>query len=1505
MYKLARMHLDSVGSNAARFNGLTLDFTDDEHDPLDTIIWLRNGGGKTSLLSLLFSLFLPYRRDFLGAKDDRKTLGDYVLSGDTAHVLCEWDTPNGPLVTGAVYEWPERRRPPEHEKHAGDLVSRFYAFVPKSGVLSFDERPLRDDAGRRRSLETYVRELRSTGRAHPLTGLVVATTGTEWKQALLERGIDPAVFRYQKEMNKGEGAIDEQFRFTSGEAFVNFLIDMAVDPDASDSVSARMSQLADKLAKRPATELELAYCEGVAERLGPIASTWADLGRHRLELDEATAAARELSSALHGAHEVAAEVELVAEAEREEEAVRRTRAETARTAARDRAREYTRRAAVFWVADAKKRGEGLDTEKTEIEEEQAGWSALDDLFAEEEARRQIGEIDRQLSERAQEAEPLRLARNEAARRLHWRYVAQRESAQSEQAELLARAHERQGEAERLLEEATGAGRDAGRLGAEIAARRRDLEELDAAMESAVAAGHLALGEEVSVGLARAESQARDALASLERLEAQIQAGAGRQNETVEERTAIGAEITKVEAARAADSSAAARYQARAAELSEQARIRELAQSDNISLWGAQQMLDAKLSEEIERADGALVAEAVAAERDTRNLAALGEGGLLPPSEDTIATMGVLEAVGIGAVGGLAYLAASVPRRDWDATIDAHPGLLSGALVEAADFEAACAALIEAGLRPGSLVTLAKKSDLTGTGEDAFVVPPSTALFDTAKADEESKILDKRLGDLDRRNGLLVAGREVDRGLRDDLRRFIEACPMGHLDVLDRRISLHDQALIDLGERRETVEREAGELAEVLGKASTRRSGLTDELLELRERISVLRPLCVRSEGREELAGALAAGERDFAAANEHAATSKADAATARKDAEELRGQGAVLEARVSALGERLYGVELRGSGDWELKPLGGDTPTEALERELAERDEEYRGEISDPVLEDRRRRAAEDRSKAERALDERGPRAQARAEVLRHEPEALDVQARAGSVAALATRLVALLREQGEARADLVNAESRLRECTPSDRQVYRELLGAEFPQDRDDAERRGAEADAEAARQQTLVSEADQEMRELVAKRDAARARKDLVKVLADGLDNLASAQETDGGLRVAPFAGSDEEARQSQVELAATLKRAKARFEETENMLNGLVGALRTFAARSEFEAAGSLREAVVVGEVDDVSRRAAELAESHDTRAAVLRADLANISADQEILVTDLADQVRRVLDLLKKAPATSKMDHRLGEWGGKSFLTLSFDDITMQADELARRVSGEVDAIVAKGDAPEGLATLKRAVHAAVPGGFKVRVLKPTADLREERVPVSAMAKWSGGEKLTAAVVLYCVIARLRARNRSRELLAGSSGALVLDNPLGKASFVGFLALQRRVAEALGVQLLYTTAVRDLKAVGTFPNVIRCRNRTPVGSDRGYVTAQERAGEAHGTSIDGFVSSARVVRLDPPVTLLPDDDESGHHDEGSLADTDTDDSAGPPEGTDPREAAEPAKGAGVVA
>ncbi|HEY5397995.1 MAG TPA: hypothetical protein VIL16_21625 [Trebonia sp.] len=58
------------------------------------------------------------------------------------------------------------------------------------------------------------------------------------------------------------------------------------------------------------------------------------------------------------------------------------------------------------------------------------------------------------------------------------------------------------------------------------------------------------------------------------------------------------------------------------------------------------------------------------------------------------------------------------------------------------------------------------------------------------------------------------------------------------------------------------------------------------------------------------------------------------------------------------------------------------------------------------------------------------------------------------------------------------------------------------------------------------------------------------------------------------------------------------------------------------------------------------------------------------------------------------------------------------------------------------------------EAAGPGGFTVRVLKPTEDTTPVTEDISRLAKWSGGEKLTVCVALYCTIVALRGARTGR-------------------------------------------------------------------------------------------------------------------------------------------------------
>jgi len=119
----------------------------------------------------------------------------------------------------------------------------------------------------------------------------------------------------------------------------------------------------------------------------------------------------------------------------------------------------------------------------------------------------------------------------------------------------------------------------------------------------------------------------------------------------------------------------------------------------------------------------------------------------------------------------------------------------------------------------------------------------------------------------------------------------------------------------------------------------------------------------------------------------------------------------------------------------------------------------------------------------------------------------------------------------------------------------------------------------------------------------------------------------------------------------------------------------------------------------------------------------------------------------------------------------------------------------------------------------------------------------------------ALLLFVTVARLRASNRGRDM--AGAGGLVLDNPLGKASYAPFLALQRRVAHAAGIQLVFLTGVADMRAVAQFPCVVRMRNAPDSVRRRAYVQVIGR--DIRDEAEIARVDATRVYRLDDQPTL----------------------------------------------
>ncbi len=102
------------------------------------VLFLENGGGKSVLLKLIFSVMLPGHRNTLGGASSG-VLRKFLLADDCGHVALEWQhTLTGEcVVVGKVSEWRGRQVSNDPRKFA----EAWYSFRPGPG-LSLDSLPV-------------------------------------------------------------------------------------------------------------------------------------------------------------------------------------------------------------------------------------------------------------------------------------------------------------------------------------------------------------------------------------------------------------------------------------------------------------------------------------------------------------------------------------------------------------------------------------------------------------------------------------------------------------------------------------------------------------------------------------------------------------------------------------------------------------------------------------------------------------------------------------------------------------------------------------------------------------------------------------------------------------------------------------------------------------------------------------------------------------------------------------------------------------------------------------------------------------------------------------------------------------------------------------------------------------------------------------------------------------------------------------------------------------------
>ncbi|MFD8614044.1 hypothetical protein [Streptomyces sp. NPDC059631] len=1523
MYELSRVRLYSIGPAGARYADTVLDLRgvgEPVPDPAPTqaeffeeepvgpprrpapagVLFLENGGGKSVLLKLIFSVMLPGHRNTLGGASSG-VLRKFLLADDCGHVALEWQhvLTGECVVVGKVSEWRGRQVSNDPRRFA----EAWYSFRPGPG-LTLDNLPVAEATsvrpsaegtsgaqGRRRTMKGFRDALTEAGKAYPHLEVHWEEVHDRWIEHLGDLGLDPELFRYQREMNADEGEAAGLFAVKKDSDFTDLLLRAVTDTRDTDGLADLVSGFGNKLGRRAELIAERDFTAGSVDLLGRIV----DAAQARTRAREIHTAAERRTRTLARRLSARAVRERLRAADLAQRVTAAAYAVTHREGARERsaliAAELAYRHASLALAAAEKTAAAQKRELADARTLHSAWQAAEAVLRHRAAADRVTRVSAAIQEAERDAAPALAARAKAAVDLVRALHAAAQSAEALANEGEERSARLQETGEAAHRDATAAATEAQRARSETGHLRQRLSEVEQETAEAVRAGWLD-DSAPDADPARAALAASDAEKTA--VAAWDEAREVARKATEHAREAASAESrAELTAARAADAAAAAGRahdaERRTAEaLAAEPRLAELlslpaAPPARVGVPGPRTGPDdaagpaapagTAAGEPPHPADGplgpedldrcaddlrGLLDEAVAtAERqlfdlrtaaadDSRILGALGDGGLLPPGPDVLATVEYLGEHGIPALPGWRYLAQAVDPADHARVLAARPELVDGVIITDPDTHArARDALADAALLPRSAVAVGTAAALLAptpaaddTATGVFLVPPNPAMHDEHAADEERQALRTRATERDEEIRRLAARLGKDRELAARLASWRTGCPAGRLAELtaaaERARAFAEEAEAELTEAR-TARAEAEESA---AEATRVRDERQESAQRARRAADALAGLAFRLRERAGWQARLRelADESAEAEARAQSCLDRARAA----DEDRRAAQRAADDARRTARALRAERSEIAGAPD-DVPESDDDTPKASLPALR----EAYRAasQVYEKVgvgadLRAEQARAESDESAARAELDRLSNKVRTRAEQLLQSPDGSDGPSRQAA-AARAEELVQLLETRmSSASEQLGRLRGEAERLAPEDGETHTELPEDLLPRDAEHAQALLRTATGELATHTGELAGAREAHGELLeshrAAEDAAGGFDEIAAMLRDLLREQSGDEEQE---EPEPYPGSPEEARQAAAEARRSLRGCAADLSAAESAVREASDILVRHANSTRYEqvrtpARQQIRELPAAA----LPEHAQKWAEAFAPRLRVLTDELAQLERNRDSIVDRLRGLVESALATLRSAQRLSRLPEGLGEWSGQEFLRIRFEepDQATLTERLGEVIDEATRAAVKKNSdlRRDGMSLLLRGVAAALrPKGIAVEILKPDAVLRAERVPVGQMGDvFSGGQLLTAAIALYCTMAALRSNDRGRDKHR-HAGTLFLDNPIGRANATYLLELQRAVSDALGVQLLYTTGLFDTTALAEFPLVIRLRNDADLRAGLKYISVEE--------------------------------------------------------------------------
>ncbi len=1439
-----------VGPTSARFDPLLIDLRNAAGMADHSVLWLRNGGGKTTFERLVFHVLAWNDAKNIGKEERARPGGIEYLLGpdDVGHVVLEWlraDAPDArPLITGLVCQLKQgaghRRDDDGNLKRArSDVERRFYCFhaLPDVDLETIASAQLSD--GRRLSLRAYAKTLDTLNGEHPRLRIETTTSVSEWTTMLEDRGLDAELFRYQVHMNQGEGGADQVIaRAATNEQFIDFVLRAVTPPADVADVREQFERYREELAQMPMLRRRRAFIAALHETISQLATA------HTAEraADSAVHAAEAEARALHGRFAAAAERDEArkdAAAEEQQQLRRqRTEADTGRKRHNEEAAWLEHWATEQRLAAVTDELQEVDAVLKATSTDAAAWPLTEAVLGRQAADARVEQLETALRARDDQTAPLLTERDRyaaALRAAHTRAVDDHERGRSAAKQ---RAEDEKKAAERHETAAKEAERTATTAHLEMERAQEQVDEAARTRASAVAAALLEHDQSAVAARDTEAAAAREQRELADRYEGAATRAVQDAETALADRTRAERDVGDAERRHEEASRALEQYRAEHAALAAMPALAELPGGNDADLYAGADVLRAALRERISAIEAEQRQVDSQLDHTNRDLQALADRQLLAPRAEVTRALDALDADGIQALSGYAYLDDAAPAAGRDKLVARHPHIADGIVLTdpEASVDEALATLKHAGVAPTFPVAVAPADELLANGVSPGwrVWGADEALYDRTAAESRRLTLEHEAVRLQASAEELARTAEHGRQAATALDALVRTWPLIRLEGLHttrEAVATHLEAAQMRVTEAQTGLTSARTAERTARTAATAARAAADEHLR-----------------RAEALGAAASAEMDAADAAERIDHHDEQHKTAIADAERhTTAAASCRERRDAALTEAAEqasaAAQARAAAadvvrvESEPEPELVEQPITVLAERLAFAQRQLDSEIGDDALSRELEEARRESGRHEARLRSSADDIARRAAELAREPAAATPEGRARQ----AQLAVEAVDRHTRRKSELDNQNGGLRSQLS---RVGRERTQpAELPGTIQRADELREQALAAAGRQRALSESLAASIEELAsvereAERDAAVFRS-LVDPL---LEALPDQQSYDDGTQAATAARDADRARRDR--LVAEHRR---RQQAVESGRRAVAQRLRDTAA----EAAQDLVDKLNRSDEELLARHAAMLCEELASQVALIDERLVGLEADRQLIVSFLEPRVSDAIARLRALQRKSRLAATLGAWADREFLTIRFEP----PGDTARRltlIDRALDELLQSQSAPDGFKLLLHAVLTVL-GRVRVSLLKPEPGLPSAHpIPVSGLSDLSGGERATIAILLYCALTNLRRETLAHSDRVAAVSALLLDNPFGKASSGFLVDQQMQMATALGMQLIYATAIEDANALDRFPVLVRLRNRQDLTRSMRYVRHDGQPATLAVEDGPPTIEAARLVR-----------------------------------------------------